>query len=116
MCSIFIPILPDVPFYVVYFSSRLMANAIVKYMLKVNNVIHVRQVILTYRHPIQRDVTIVAVLPWEPKMGILPVIHLLVFVIAKTMLEVCMKFTSNKILSPGFIVIKFLVQGFYSCS
>jgi hypothetical protein len=49
-------------------------------------------------------VTIVAVLPWEPKMGILPVIHLLVFVIAKTMLEVCMKFTSNIILSPGFII------------
>lgn len=95
MCSIFIPIFPDIPFYVVYFSSRLMANAIVKYMLKADNVIHVRQVILTYSHPIQKDVTIVAVLPWEQKMGILPVIHLLVFVTVKTMLEVCMKLTSK---------------------
>lgn len=73
-----------------------MASAIVKYMLKADNVIHVRQVILTYSHPIQRDVTIVAVLPWEQDMGILRVIHLLVFVTVKTMLEVCMKFSSNK--------------------
>jgi len=72
-----------------------MVSAIVKYMWKADNVIHVRQVILTYSHPIQKDVTIVAVLSWEQEMGILPVTHLLVFVTARTMLEVCMKFSSK---------------------